>query len=569
MAASRRGSSCARVFWLSVVTSTLLVLLHRHEPNTSRQLFFVRAEIPRVPWGKCRSRRLFGTDSTVSRHLCELRGGVTTKPPRQPVSKAEQITTPPPPPPPPSENTGSEELESAVETEQREDDPRILMLIRLLFLTYYGSLGSLLPYLPVYYHSLGHGGQVIGLLGAIKPMTTFLVAPFWGIVSDQTGSPFTILYFTFLVSLVGQLMVAWKHNPKYIMTMVFITAFFNAPVKSLIDSMVMNHLNDRSRYGRLRLWGQLGFGLGSSGVGILLSKSKHRPYKYNEGQSFIQKLENFWLSLTGYKLLFLTYACMAIPTWLCIRAFHKLHDENDKAKKVQEVTVIEDKDTEEVETKKPESIGVLTGMKILFSNSDAMLFFFLVFVVGVSSGIIENFAYVRIREVGGTGKDMGLSRLVSSVAGAPMFWFSGPLTELLGADRVIVLSLISYCVRFVIYALMRSPLQGLPAEALRGVTFAAFWSTGTIYASRIAPPGLSATMVSCSYLNFIRIMLVAYTLLSAVNASECNVRWSWSVSRCYYWRQAAVEIWHCTNLPLLWIRGPLFRCCCDCVLECT
>lgn len=39
------------------------------------------------------------------------------------------------------------------------EDPRITFLIQLLFLTYYGSLGSLLPYLPVYYHSLGHGGE--------------------------------------------------------------------------------------------------------------------------------------------------------------------------------------------------------------------------------------------------------------------------------------------------------------------------------------------------------------------------------------------------------------------------
>ena len=117
-------------------------------------------------------------------------------------------------------------------------------------------------------------------------------------------------------------------------------------------------------------------------------------------------------------------------------------------------------------------------------------------MVGVSSGVIENFAYVRIREVGGTGRAMGLSRLVSSIAGAPMFWFSGPLTQKLGADRVLVFSLLSYVVRFAIYAAMRNPFHGIPAEALRGITFAAFWSTGTIYAHRISPPGLHATMVS-------------------------------------------------------------------------
>jgi hypothetical protein len=113
------------------------------------------------------------------------------------------------------------------------DDPNLLILIRILFFTYYASLGSLLPYLPVYYHSLGHGGQVIGMLGAIKPFTTFLVAPLWGIISDSTSSPFKVLYFTFLVSLIGQLLVAFRHDPPWIMTMVFITALFNAPGKFL------------------------------------------------------------------------------------------------------------------------------------------------------------------------------------------------------------------------------------------------------------------------------------------------------------------------------------------------
>ena len=50
------------------------------------------------------------------------------------------------------------------------------------------------------------------------------------------------------------------------------------------------------------------------------------------------------------------------------------------------------------------------GLRILSKDMDAMIFFGLVFIVGVSSGCIENFAYVRMREVGGTGKDMGISR---------------------------------------------------------------------------------------------------------------------------------------------------------------
>ena len=377
----------------------------------------------------------------------------------------------------------------------KKEDPTVLLLIRLLFLTYYGSLGSLLPYLPVYYHHLGHGGHIIGLLGAVKPFTTFLVAPLWGLISDSMQSPFFILQVTFLVSLLGQLLVGARHEASYITFMVFWTALFNAPVKSLIDSMVLEHIVDRSSYGRLRLWGQMGFGLGSSGVGILLSKSPHIPWPEKTSFSphfeellqqyplLLQHLVRFadkcWRSLTSYKLLFLTHAALSIPTWICIQAFQKLDSKHQQRS-----------------TAKPkEKANIQEGLRLLVQNGDALFFFFLVFVIGVSSGCIENFAYVRMREVGGAGKEMGLSRLVSSIAGAPMFYYSGPLSKALGADKVMVLALLSYVTRFFIYAGMQSPYHGLPAEALRGFTFAAFWSTATIYAHNVSPPGLHATML--------------------------------------------------------------------------
>ena len=385
------------------------------------------------------------------------------------------------------------------------------VLIRILFLTYYASLGSLMPYLPVYYKSLGHGGLIIGLLGAVKPSTTFVVAPLWGILSDGSGNRFGILYFTFLVSMVSQLLVAVRKDVPFLVTMVFVTAIFNAPVKSLIDSLVMDNLENKADYGRLRLWGQLGFGLGSSGVGVMLSKYLNQndsgemtttafpPWDsatYNgplalEGIS--KALYELWMNITGYRLFFLTYAALSIPAYLCLRVFErreqakaeailKMNKDNkmsssssstlvptkrrsDKTKAAVTTTRASSKSTQPNDKAR---IG--QGLSLLLHNSDAMLFFFLVFVVGVSSGLIENFAHVRIAEVGGGGREMGLSRLISSLAGAPMFWFSGPLTELLGADRVLVVSLLSYVTRFFIYASMKNPYQGLPAEALRGVT---------------------------------------------------------------------------------------------------
>jgi len=415
--------------------------------------------------------------------------------------------------------------EEGEEVKVHQTSPRLKLMIKLLFITYYGSLGALMPYLPVYYHSLGHSGQAIGLLGAVKPLTTFIVAPLWGIISDYSQKPSFILQLTFITSMILQLLMPFRDNVNYLVGMVFVTALFNAPVKSLIDSMVLDKLDqeDRGQYGRLRLYGQLGFGIGSSIVGHMISRSTmtitdaapspvaekliHEAMDVSieagvaaaASEEVTQKamvtLSGFLSSsiesitkVKGYKLAFVAYGLMSIPAFVCMKAFQHfgagVPTAAVKEKKIK-------KDVEDVNHGR----RILDGIKMLLHDGDAVLFFFLVFVVGTMSGVIENFAYVRIREVGGSGKEMGICRLVSSISGAPMFWFSGPLTEKLGADRVLVLSLCSYMLRFLNYAFIRNPFHALPAEAIRGVTFAAFWSTGTVFAHKISPPGMSATML--------------------------------------------------------------------------
>ena len=62
-------------------------------------------------------------------------------------------------------------------------------------------------------------------------------------------------------------------------------------------------------------------------------------------------------------------------------------------------------------------------------------------------------------------------------------------------DAGLVLSLLMYTARFLNYAWMKQPYHSLPVEALRGIGFAAFWSSGSMYMHRISPPGMSATML--------------------------------------------------------------------------
>ena len=90
---------------------------------------------------------------------------------------------------------------------------------------------------------------------------------------------------------------------------------------------------------------------------------------------------------------------------------------------------------------------------------------------------------------------MGQSRLLSSFAGAVMFWYSGSVTRLLGIENVLVLSLIAAGTRFSLLKQMDHPYYVYLVDLIRNTTYGAFWSSSTIYASQIGPPSLRATML--------------------------------------------------------------------------
>lgn len=71
----------------------------------------------------------------------------------------------------------------------------------------------------------------------------------------------------------------------------------------------------------------------------------------------------------------------------------------------------------------------------------------MVFAIGLSSGVIENFAYKRLRELGGTGSVLGVSRLISSLSGIPMFFFSGAIVKRFSIVAILTGSMMSFILR--------------------------------------------------------------------------------------------------------------------------
>jgi hypothetical protein len=309
----------------------------------------------------------------------------------------------------------------------------------------------------------------IGFLGALTPAVTFIVSPLWSAIADSTGiRPYfslilnltrkfsglhkPIMMLTFLGSILSRfLLIRANNNVLMLGAIVIVSAILNAPVKPLLDEAIMSMLTDKSSYGRSRLFGQVGFGVGSFIVD-----------KFVRG---------------NIRSMFYIHLLLSFPTLILMYFF----------------------DPKKTKSKSDESrnkVEIITALKHTLSNLNVSIFFLVVFIVGISSGIVENFAYVKLSEISPDAKNaFGTLRLASSFTGGPMFWLSGSIIKRIGVENVLTLSLCTYIVRFLIYGTVGNVWYALPAEMLRGFTFALFWSASTYYVYQIAPKQLTATMV--------------------------------------------------------------------------
>jgi hypothetical protein len=304
-----------------------------------------------------------------------------------------------------------------------------------------------------------------------------------------------IMLSTFIGSILVRTMFATGINNVFFLSIVVaLSALLNAPVKPLLDSAIMACLTDKTAYGKSRLYGQIGMGLGSFLVGPLLQH---------------------------YQLMFLVQALLALPTAFLMSRFRHINTNNNINNSKTNNNNNNNNNNNKSNNNNNKSNNsnsalnqqLAVGRQLLQSFSDprVRIFFLIVFIIGISSGIIENFAYVRISQLpggnlsdgSGSGSMLGIMRLASSLAGGPVFWISGSIIHRIGVNGVMAVSLLFYILRFLIYAFAKTAWLALPAEILRGFSFAIFWSAATYYVYSIAPKNLTATMVSYQILSIL------------------------------------------------------------------
>lgn len=150
-------------------------------------------------------------------------------------------------------------------------------LLPLSYLFALGALGAIFPFLGARLEAAGLDGRTIGLLMAMLPLGRLVSSPLWGWLADRYRVAGLLLRVGCGLALAGELLLlasGQRGGPLLAAVGLFLFAAGRVPFGPLVDSVILEHLRTTGRdardYGRIRLWGSVGF-LGFAAVAAALA----------------------------------------------------------------------------------------------------------------------------------------------------------------------------------------------------------------------------------------------------------------------------------------------------------
>jgi len=316
-------------------------------------------------------------------------------------------------------------------------------VFRLFYFFFYGAGAALSPYLVLHYRAAGLSESLIGLLAAVPPLVTLFAATLWGGLADATRSHGRVLRLTIFGAMACSVAVGLSHTFGALMIAVTAFAFFLAPIVPLTDDTVLARLGPAAgRYGRIRVWGAVGWGIAAAIVGVLT--------------------ERWGLRAPFGSYLVLMGACFALAQVMPV-------------------------------TPRERGSGYWHGLRQLLARRGWISFLLLLLAGGMGLATVHSYLFLYMSDLGARSALMGAALSVATVSELAVFMFSERMLARLGPRGLLALGSAATVLRLAAYSFVRTPWLVLVVQLLHGLSFSATWVAAVSFAHRMAPPGLGAT----------------------------------------------------------------------------
>ena len=316
----------------------------------------------------------------------------------------------------------------------------------LAYVVVFTAVGSYVPYLPLYYRSLGLGLGEIGAILAVGAFVGLLAAPLWGALSDRrAGSPW-VLVAGIGTAILGAATLALSTAS---WTTFLGAALFGAGLAGTVPILDARALEaagaNRSSYGPLRAWGSMSYVVSAIGTGAAIEA---------------------W----GIRVLFVVLTIALVAT-----AIVGLSLQSPVRRSVDMV------------------VNPLWNAGRLFGPRGLGLFLVGAFLSWLAMSSVLTFTPLRFAELGAGATIVGLGGAIAASIEVPVMLGFPRLAARFGSERLLIAGVVFIAARAVVAELATEPTLLLAASVFGGVGFALFFVGGVTYVSRRVPPELAAT----------------------------------------------------------------------------
>jgi PPP family 3-phenylpropionic acid transporter len=136
---------------------------------------------------------------------------------------------------------------------------------------YFAFIGAFLPYFALYLQSIGMSAGRIAVLMSLGQLMRLIAPLLWSWLADSGGRRVRIVVASTAAALASFSVVFITEDFVGLLIGMAILHFFWSASLPLVEALTLGHLAaNPERYGRVRLWGSIGFIVTVMGVGLLL-----------------------------------------------------------------------------------------------------------------------------------------------------------------------------------------------------------------------------------------------------------------------------------------------------------
>ena len=332
------------------------------------------------------------------------------------------------------------------------------------YLCYFGALGTLLPFLAAGLREWGGFGEArVGELLAFQRWLTVLASPAACWLADASGRHRAVLAGCFAVSVATHALMWPASTRGQLAALTLLDGLFSTQVASIADALHITELG-AGGFGRVRLWGAVGWGTAAGLTGLLARQVE-------AGLRAVIPANVAVSGLAAAAACYLPFSPSA---------------------------------SKESSDNRGEGTSI-AAVRRLFSIPELRAFYSLALVTGSSTGVIDAYLGLYLQDLGGSNLLLGLIMTCMCVGEIPVFYFAGRLIDRVGCVGVIHLAMLSYVVRLLLYFFLQwapSPWLVLPVELLHGFTFGGLWAASTEHLARIAKREKHTPLLTTSVATF-------------------------------------------------------------------